>query len=81
MQVTEDAVQSVLAAANFLGVQPVVEACCQFLQDHMGPATCLRILALAARHGCHKLSAQVLNDTFQIVKGGGGGVGCECSIE
>ena len=58
--------QGVLCAANFLGVQPVVEACCLFLQQRLEPGTCLGILVLAARLGCHHLGAQVpLNPLFE----------------
>ena len=41
VEITSDNVQEVLAGADMLGLEGVVEACCNYLQQQLHPANCI----------------------------------------
>ena len=48
----EDSVETLLATACLLQLNPVVEACCQFLIKQLHPSNCLGIRVFAETQGC-----------------------------
>ena len=61
--VTEENVQSLLAGANLLQLNLVVDACCEFLRVRLHPENCLGIASFAEMHGCVSLQ----EDSWQYV--------------
>jgi hypothetical protein len=55
VEVTEENVQALLAAADQLQLPWVVEVACEFLQHHLEPLNCLSIASLADTHSCPAL--------------------------
>ena len=55
VEVTEENVQPLLAAAGRLQLPWVQEVACEFLQHQLEPANCLAIAALADSHVCPAL--------------------------
>lgn len=53
--VTAQNVKNLLPAANFLQLQEVKGACCDFLQSKLSPANCIDTNALADLYNCTKL--------------------------
>ncbi|KAK9842586.1 hypothetical protein WJX81_007541 [Elliptochloris bilobata] len=65
VELTADNVCALLHAANYLDIDVVREACCQFLLREMSPSTALPTLALAARLAC----ASLHRDAMAYVQG------------
>lgn len=57
VEITEDNVQALLAAAGQLQLPWVQEASCEFLQHRLDPSNCLAIASLADTHACPPLLA------------------------
>lgn len=55
LTISEENVQTVLAAANLLQMTPVVEACCEFLVAQLDVENCLGIAAFAEMLSCSQL--------------------------
>ncbi|XP_071963391.1 kelch-like protein 24 isoform X2 [Antedon mediterranea] len=64
IMITKTNVQSLLSAANLLGVLAVRDACCRFMQRHMDATNCLGIHCFAEAHACTPL--QELSKTFVL---------------
>uniref|UniRef100_A0AAY5ELV5 Kelch-like family member 3 n=1 Tax=Electrophorus electricus TaxID=8005 RepID=A0AAY5ELV5_ELEEL len=58
IEVSEDSVQVLLAAAGLLQLMDVRQACCEFLQSQLHPTNCLGIRAFADLHTCTDLLRQ-----------------------
>ncbi|XP_077387906.1 kelch-like protein 3 isoform X2 [Festucalex cinctus] len=58
IEVSEDNVQVLLAAASLLQLMDVRQTCCDFLQSQLHPSNCLGIGAFADMHTCTQLVAQ-----------------------
>ncbi|XP_015599549.1 kelch-like protein 5 [Cephus cinctus] len=57
IELREDSVETLLATACLLQLNPVVKACCQFLIQQLHPSNCLGIRMFADTQGCaHLLS-------------------------
>lgn len=57
VEVTEENVQALLAAAGRLQLSWVQEVTCEFLQHRLEPSNCLAIASLADTHSCQSLLA------------------------
>lgn len=57
VEVTEENVQALLAAAGRLQLPWIQEVTCEFLQHRLEPSNCLAILSLADTHSCPSLLA------------------------
>ena len=57
MEVTEQNVQALLAAAGQLQLSWVVEVACEFLQHRLEPSNCLAIASLADTYSCLPLQS------------------------
>ncbi|XP_029341287.1 kelch-like protein 2 [Acyrthosiphon pisum] len=71
--ITEKNIQVLLPAADFLQLQEVKEACCDFAQTLLCPNNCIGIYAIADLHGCTKLltsSELYIQQHFSEVVGG-----------
>ena len=55
VEVTEENVQALLAAADQLQLPWVLEVSCEFLQHRLEPSNCLSIAYLAETHSCPSL--------------------------
>ncbi|KAJ8253415.1 hypothetical protein GJAV_G00212700 [Gymnothorax javanicus] len=53
--ITESNVADLLTAAARFGVGGLIQACCEFLQAHLSPTTCVGICRLAGQHSCSDL--------------------------
>lgn len=56
IELREDTVETLLATACLLQLNPVIEACCQFLLKQLHPSNCLGIRMFGDTHGCKNLS-------------------------
>jgi hypothetical protein len=63
-----------LAAANYLEVLPVKEACCQLLRSRLSLASVAETLALAAAHDCAELAEEAVGGCAAARGGGRSGV-------
>ncbi|KAK9810527.1 hypothetical protein WJX72_012233 [[Myrmecia] bisecta] len=54
-RVTDQNVEALLAASNYLEVSCVLDACCMYLRRKLKHQTCWRTLALATHYGCGTL--------------------------
>ncbi|XP_016658234.1 kelch-like protein 2 [Acyrthosiphon pisum] len=73
IMITEKNIQVLLPAADFLQLQEVTEACCDFAQTLLCPNNCIGIYAIADLHGCAKLltsSELYIQQHFSEVVGG-----------
>ncbi|XP_078033560.1 kelch-like protein 5 isoform X3 [Augochlora pura] len=50
--IRDDSVETLLATARLLQINPVVKACCQFLRNQLHPSNCLGIKVFADRQSC-----------------------------
>ncbi|KAL4098062.1 hypothetical protein QTP88_022733 [Uroleucon formosanum] len=70
--VTNENVQVLLAAANFIQLDYVKRACVEFLQTHMDPSNCIGIKAVADLHNCTDLlttsEAFIKKQFLEVVK-------------
>ena len=55
IELREDNVETLLATACLLHLNPVVNVCCQFLVKQLHPSNCLGIRMFAGTQGCTKL--------------------------
>ncbi|XP_012344511.1 kelch-like protein 5 isoform X2 [Apis florea] len=55
IELREDSVETLLATARLLQLNPVVKACCQFLRKQLHPSNCLGIRMFADTQGCSDL--------------------------
>ncbi|XP_076391790.1 kelch-like protein 5 isoform X2 [Megachile rotundata] len=55
IELREDSVETLLATARLLQLNPVVKACCQFLRKQLHPSNCLGIRMFADTQGCTDL--------------------------
>eukprot|EP00102_Acyrthosiphon_pisum_P021908 XP_016659118.1 PREDICTED: kelch-like protein 2 [Acyrthosiphon pisum] len=55
IMITEDNVQILFSTSNFLQLEEVTEACCEFLLTQLCPANCIDIYAIADLHSCTEL--------------------------
>ncbi|XP_071498581.1 kelch-like protein 24 [Diadema antillarum] len=55
LKITADNVQELLIAANFLLLERLVEACCDFLRRQLDQHNCFEMLSFADAHGCMDL--------------------------
>ena len=70
VEIAEGSVQNLLAGANLLGVESVLEACCEFLKLRLSPDNCLGIATFADMHGCsvlHEFSWRYVLEHFSEV--------------
>lgn len=68
LEITEENVQSLLAAASLLQLSPVIDACCSFLKVRLEPENCIGIASFADMHGCKQLSQASWNFALQNFK-------------
>lgn len=47
-----DNIEALLNASAVLQLEPVVQACCEFMKKHLHPSNCLEMRAFAELHGC-----------------------------
>lgn len=52
IELREDSIETLLATACLLQLNPVVKACCQFLRKQLHPSNCLGIRMFADTQGC-----------------------------
>ncbi|XP_071629827.1 kelch-like protein 1 [Temnothorax longispinosus] len=55
VELQEDSVETLLATACLLQLNPVIKACCQFLVKQLHPSNCLGIRMFADTQGCSEL--------------------------
>lgn len=55
IELQEDSVETLLATACLLQLNPVIKACCQFLVKQLHPSNCLGIRMFADTQGCTEL--------------------------
>lgn len=55
LELKEDTIENLLAAACLLQLSQVVEVCCHFLMKLLHPSNCLGIRAFADAQGCIEL--------------------------
>lgn len=55
LELKEDTIENLLAAACLLQLPQVVEVCCHFLMKLLHPSNCLGIRAFADAQGCTEL--------------------------
>ncbi|XP_076619748.1 kelch-like protein 5 [Colletes latitarsis] len=55
IELREDSIETLLATARLLQLNPVVKACCQFLRKQLHPSNCLGIRMFADMQGCTDL--------------------------
>jgi kelch-like protein 1/4/5 len=55
LELKEDTIENLLAAACLLQLPQVVEVCCHFLMKLLHPSNCLGIRAFADAQGCIEL--------------------------
>ncbi|XP_058010559.1 kelch-like protein 4 isoform X2 [Ahaetulla prasina] len=55
LELKEDTIESLLAAACLLQLSPVIEVCCNFLMKQLHPSNCLGIRSFGDAQGCSKL--------------------------
>ncbi|XP_076244512.1 kelch-like protein 5 isoform X2 [Calliopsis andreniformis] len=55
IELREDSVETLLATACLLQLNPVIKACCQFLRKQLHPSNCLGIRMFADTQGCADL--------------------------
>jgi len=55
IELQEDSVETLLATACLLQLNPVIKACCQFLVKQLHPSNCLGIRMFADTQGCSEL--------------------------
>ncbi|XP_071629426.1 kelch-like protein 5 isoform X2 [Temnothorax longispinosus] len=55
VELQEDSVETLLATACLLQLNPVIKACCQFLVKQLHPSNCLGIRRFADTQGCSEL--------------------------
>ncbi|XP_055345791.1 kelch-like protein 2 [Paramacrobiotus metropolitanus] len=58
-------VQSLLAAATFLDIGPIRDACCSFLERNMDETNCLMMHCFAELHSCTMLAEKAKNFALQ----------------
>ncbi|XP_005098953.1 actin-binding protein IPP [Aplysia californica] len=58
VKVDTDTCQDLLAVADMLGIEDVIDICCQFLIDNMSPHNCVGIFAFADAHNLISLKHQ-----------------------
>ncbi|KAJ8248481.1 hypothetical protein GJAV_G00242480 [Gymnothorax javanicus] len=56
--ITESNVADLLTAAAMFDIAGLIQACCEFLQAHLSPTTCVGIWRLAGQHSCSDLQNQ-----------------------
>ena len=66
MSIDKNNVQALLAAATFLDISPVRDACCNFLERNMDESNCLMIHCFAELHSCTNLADKA--KTFALQK-------------
>ncbi|XP_071979120.1 kelch-like protein 4 [Engystomops pustulosus] len=55
LELKEDTIESLLAAACLLQLSPVIEVCCNFLMKQLHPSNCLGIRSFGDAQGCVEL--------------------------
>ncbi|XP_078719374.1 kelch-like protein 5 isoform X3 [Lampetra fluviatilis] len=65
LDLREDTIEGLLAAACLLQLSPVVEACCGFLMKQLHPSNCLGIRSFADAQGCTDLHKVAHNYTME----------------
>ncbi|KAM5146858.1 kelch-like protein 4 [Mantella aurantiaca] len=55
LELKEDTIESLLAAACLLQLSPVIEVCCNFLMKQLHPSNCLGIRSFGDAQGCLEL--------------------------
>uniref|UniRef100_A0A6J0V3C2 Kelch-like protein 4 n=1 Tax=Pogona vitticeps TaxID=103695 RepID=A0A6J0V3C2_9SAUR len=55
LELKEDTIESLLAAACLLQLSPVIEVCCNFLMKQLHPSNCLGIRSFGDAQGCTEL--------------------------
>ncbi|KAJ7310500.1 hypothetical protein JRQ81_007422 [Phrynocephalus forsythii] len=55
LELKEDTIESLLAAACLLQLPPVIEVCCSFLMKQLHPSNCLGIRSFGDAQGCTEL--------------------------
>lgn len=64
LELKEDTIENLLAAACLLQLPQVVEVCCHFLMKLLHPSNCLGIRAFADAQGCTELMKVAHNYTM-----------------
>ncbi|OQV14571.1 Kelch-like protein 20 [Hypsibius exemplaris] len=65
MCIEQKNVQSLLAAATFLDITPVRDACCSFMERNMDESNCLMIHCFAEMHSCTSLAEKAKTFALQ----------------
>lgn len=65
VQISQDYVQELFAAADMLQLQEIVDGCCDFLCNELHPSNALGILRFAQTHNCETLYKKTLNYVYQ----------------
>lgn len=55
LELKEDTIESLLAAACLLQLSQVIEVCCNFLMKQLHPSNCLGIRSFGDAQGCMEL--------------------------
>lgn len=55
-QITEDNVGDLLAASDFLNINPILNLCCHFLYEVISASNCIGIYLSAKAHNCPDLA-------------------------
>ncbi|XP_031413695.1 kelch-like protein 1 [Meleagris gallopavo] len=66
LELKEDTIENLLAAACLLQLPQVVEVCCHFLMKLLHPSNCLGIRAFADAQGCTELMKVAHNYTMHV---------------
>ncbi|NWQ78163.1 KLHL1 protein, partial [Columbina picui] len=67
LELKEDTIENLLAAACLLQLPQVVEVCCHFLMKLLHPSNCLGIRAFADAQGCTELMKVAHNYTMSLL--------------
>jgi BTB And C-terminal Kelch/BTB/POZ domain len=65
MSIEQKNVQALLAAATFLDITPVRDACCSFMERNMDESNCLMIHCFAEMHSCTCLAEKAKTFALQ----------------
>lgn len=65
VSIDKNNVQSLLAAATFLDITPVRDACCNFLERNMDESNCLMMHCFAELHSCTTLAEKAKTFALQ----------------
>ncbi|XP_076877818.1 kelch-like protein 4 isoform X2 [Brachyhypopomus gauderio] len=68
LELKEETIESMLAAACLLQLSQVIEVCCSFLMKQLHPSNCLGIRSFADAQGCTDLLNVAHSYTMEIVK-------------